>query len=386
MKNNLQKIIFLDELRKIYHRKVPKMFVDYCESGSWQQQTLKYNQKDFDKYLFKQKILTDIQHRSLKTKILGQEYEMPLAFAPIGLLGMQHADGEIHAARAAEKFGIPFTLSTMSICSIEEVAKHTSKPFWFQLYMMKDRKFMANLIASAKHAGCNALVLTADLQMLGNRYADIKNGLTVPPEPTVKNLINLSTKIPWCLNILKTKNRTFGNILNHIENKGGFASLGKWTNEQFDLSLNWHDVEWVQKQWGGPMIIKGIMCPEDAIMAQNTGADAIVVSNHGGRQLDGAPSSISVLEEIISCVDSKLEVLIDSGIRNGQDLLKAKVLGATAGLIGRPMVYGLGAYGEKGAQRVLEIFYEEMDKTMAFCGHTDINNVDKSILTSNLFS
>lgn len=380
MKNNLQKITSLDDMRKIYHRKVPKMFVDYCESGSWKQQTLKYNQQDFDKYLFKQKVLTDIQHRSLKTKILGQEYKMPLAFAPVGLLGMQHADGEIHAAQAAEKFGIPFTLSTMSICSVEEVAKHTTKPFWFQLYMMRDRKFMANLIASAKHPGCSALVLTADLQMLGNRHADIKNGLTVPPKPTFKNLVNLSTKIPWCLNMLKTKNRTFGNIVNHAENKGGFASLGKWTNEQFDLSLNWHDVEWVQKQWNGPMIIKGIMCTEDAIMAQNTGADAIVVSNHGGRQLDGAPSSISVLEEIINAVDTKLEVLIDSGIRTGQDLLKAKALGATAGLIGRPMVYGLGAYGEKGAQRVLEIFYEEMDKTMSFCGHTDINKVDRSIL------
>ncbi|AXA32952.1 alpha-hydroxy acid oxidase [Francisella adeliensis] len=380
MQNNLQKITSLGDMRKAYHRKVPKMFVDYCESGSWKQQTLKYNQQDFDKYLFKQKVLTDIQHRSLSTKILGQEYKMPLAFAPIGLLGMQHADGEIHAARAAEKFGIPFTLSTMSICSTEEVAKHTTKPFWFQLYMMKDRKFMANLIASAKHAGCSALVLTADLQMLGNRHADIKNGLTVPPKPTIKNLINLSTKTPWCLNMLKTKNRTFGNIANHAENKGGFASLGKWTSEQFDLSLNWHDVEWVQKQWNGPMIIKGIMCTEDAIMAQNTGADAIVVSNHGGRQLDGAPSSISALEEIISTVDTKLEVLIDSGIRTGQDLLKAKALGATAGLIGRPMIYGLGAYGERGAQRVLEIFYEEMDKTMAFCGHTDVNEVDRSIL------
>ncbi|MED7819823.1 MULTISPECIES: alpha-hydroxy acid oxidase [unclassified Francisella] len=380
MKDNLQKIISLDDMHKVYHHKVPKMFVDYCESGSWKQQTLKYNQKDFDKYLFKQKVLADIQHRSLKTKILGQEYNMPLAFAPVGLLGMQHANGEIHAALAAEKFGIPFTLSTMSICSTEEVAKHTTKPFWFQLYMMKDRKFMANLIASAKHAGCSALVLTADLQMLGNRYADVRNGLTVPPKPTIKNLINLSTKIPWCLNILKTTNRTFGNILNHAENKGGFASLGKWINEQFDLSLNWSDVEWVQKQWNGPMIIKGIMSTEDAIMAQNTGADAIAVSNHGGRQLDGAPSSISVLEEIIDVVDSKLEVLIDSGIRSGQDLLKAKALGATAGLVGRPMVYGVGAYGEKGAYRVLEIFYEEMDKTMAFCGHSNINNVDKHIL------
>lgn len=383
MKNNLQKITSLDDIRKVYHHKVPKMFVDYCESGSWKQQTLKYNQQGFDKYLFKQKVLTDIQYRSLKTKILGQEYKMPLALAPVGMLGMQHADSEIHAARAAEKFGIPFTLSTMSVCSIEEVSKHTTKPFWFQLYMMKDRKFMANLIASAKHAGCSALVLTADLQMLGNRHADVKNGLTVPPKPTLKNLINLSSKIPWCLNMLKTKNRTFGNILNHAENKGSFASLGKWTSEQFDLSLNWHDVEWVQEQWNGPMIIKGIMCTEDAIMAQNTGADAIVVSNHGGRQLDGSPSSISVLEEIIDAVDSNLEVLIDSGIRSGQDLLKAKALGATAGLIGRPMVYGVGAYGEKGVQRVLEVFYEEMDKTMAFCGHTDINEVDRAILINS---
>ncbi|AFJ42758.1 alpha-hydroxy acid oxidase [Francisella orientalis] len=380
MKKNLLKITSLDDIRKIYHRRVPKMFVDYCESGSWQQKTLEYNQKDFDKYFFKQKILTDIQHRSLKTKILGQEYSMPLAFAPVGLLGMQHADGEIHAAKAAEEFGIPFILSTMSICSTEEVAKHTTKPFWFQLYMMKDRKFMANLIASAKHAGCSALVLTADLQMLGNRHADIKNGLTVPPKPTLKNLINLSTKTYWCLNMLKTKNRTFGNIANHTENRGGFASLGKWTNEQFDLSLNWHDVEWVQRQWNGPMIIKGIMDTQDAIMAQNTGADAIVVSNHGGRQLDEAPSSISMLEKIVGAVDTKLEVLIDSGIRSGQNLLKAKALGAKAGLIGRPMVYGLGAYGEQGAHRVLEIFYQEMDKTMAFCGFTDINNVDKSIL------
>lgn len=378
--SNLQKITSIADMRKIYHRKVPKMFVDYCESGSWREQTLEYNQKDFDKYFFKQKILTDIKERSLKTTILGQEFRMPLIFAPTGLLGMQHADGEIHAARAAEKFGIPYIMSTMSICSIEEVAKHTSKPFWFQLYMMKDRNFMADLIARAKDAGCSTLVLTADLQMLGDRHADAKNGMTVPPKPTIKNLINLSTKTSWCLNMLKTKNKTFGNIVNHADHVSGFSSLGKWTSEQFDLSLNWRDVEWVKKQWNGPMIIKGIMDAEDATRAQNTGAEGIIVSNHGGRQLDGAPSSISVLEEIVDAVDSKLEVLIDSGIRSGQDLLKAKALGARAGMIGRPMIYGIGAYGEKGARRVLEIFYQEMDKTMAFCGHTDINQVNKSIL------
>ncbi|MFC4892914.1 L-lactate dehydrogenase [Pseudofrancisella aestuarii] len=380
MSSNLEKITSIADMRKIYHRRVPKMFVDYCESGSWKEQTLESNQKDFGKYLFKQKVLTDIQERSLKTKILGQEFNMPLMFAPTGLLGMQHADGEIHAARAAEKFGIPYIMSTMSICSIEEVAKHTTKPFWFQLYMMKDRKFMANLIARAKDAGCSTLVLTADLQMIGERHVDVKNGMTVPPKPTIKNLINISTKTRWCLGMLKTKNRTFGNIANHIENANNLASLGKWTSEQFDLSLNWRDVEWVKNQWDGPMIIKGIMDIEDAILAQNTGAEGIVVSNHGGRQLDGAPSSISVLEEIVDAVDSKLEVIIDSGIRSGQDLLKAKALGAKAGMIGKALNYGIGAYGEKGAQRVLEIFYQEMDKTMAFCGHTDINQVNKSIL------
>ena len=380
MSNNLEKITSIADMRKIYHRKVPKMFVDYCESGSWQEQTLDHNQKDFGKYFFKQKVLTDINNRSLKTKILGQEFSMPLMFAPTGLLGMQHPDGEIHAARAAEKFGIPYIMSTMSICSIEEVAKHTNKPFWFQLYMMKDKKFMANLISRAKHAGCSALVLTADLQMIGDRHVDVKNGMTVPPKPTIRNLINISTKTRWCLGMLKTKNRTFGNIAGYIENANNLASLGKWTSEQFDLSLSWRDVEWVRNQWSGPIIIKGIMDVEDAILAQNTGVEGIVVSNHGGRQLDGAPSSISVLEEIVDAVDSKLEVIIDSGIRSGQDLLKAKALGAKAGMIGKALNYGIGAYGEKGAQRVLEILYQEMDKTMAFCGHTDINNVNKSIL------
>ncbi|GAB4224124.1 MAG: alpha-hydroxy acid oxidase [Francisella sp.] len=380
MSTNLNNIQSLAEIRKVYHRRVPKMFVDYCESGSWQQKTLKLNQKDFDKYFFKQKVLSDIKSRSLKTKIIGQEYTMPLIIAPIGLLGMQHADGEILTAQAAEEFGVPFTLSTMSICSIEEVAKHTTKPFWFQLYMMKYRKFMANLISCAKHSGCSALVITADLQMIGDRYIDIKNGLTVPPKPTLKNLINLSSKVYWCLNMLKTKNKTFGNIKNHIENKGGFTSLSQWTNEQFDLSLNWKDIDWIKKQWDGPIIIKGIMDAQDAILAKNIGADAIVISNHGGRQLDGAPSSISMLETIIESVGTQIEILIDSGIRSGQDLLKAKALGAKAGLIGRPIVYGLGAYGKHGVRKVLEIFYREMDKTMAFCGFTDINKVDRSIL------
>ncbi len=376
----LEKITCVADMREVYHRRVPKMFVDYCDSGSWTEQTWHENSADFKQYKFRQKILINMNNRSVAIQMLGQNAAMPVALAPTGLIGMQHADGEILAAQAAEKFGIPYIMSTMSICSIEDVAAATTQPFWFQLYMMKDREFMKQLIQRAKKAKCSALVLTADLQIMGQRHKDIKNGLSAPPKLTLGNIINMCTKPKWCLGMLGTKRRSFGNIVGHVDGISNTGSLSAWTTEQFDMQLSWNDVKWVKQQWDGKLIIKGIMEVEDAISAVRAGADAIVVSNHGGRQLDGAPSTISVLEEIVMAVGQETEVYLDSGIRSGQDVLKAIALGAKGCLIGRAFIYGLGAYGEQGVYKVLDIIKKELDLSMAFCGKVNIQDVDKNIL------
>lgn len=385
---NLDKITEIEDLRRVAERKVPRMFYDYVDSGSWTQTTYRNNETDFDRIKLRQRVLVDMEGRSLATTMAGQEVHMPVAIAPTGFTGMMWADGEIHAARAAEKFGVPFSLSTMSICSIEDVAENTSSPFWFQLYVMRDKAFMENLINRAKAANCSALILTADLQVLGQRHKDIKNGLSAPPKPTIKNILNLMTKPQWCMNMLGTKRHTFGNIVGHAKGVGDLSSLSSWTAEQFDPSLSWDDVARIKDMWGGKLIIKGIMEPEDAILAAKSGADAMVVSNHGGRQLDGAPSSIANLGEVVQAVkaeSSDIEVWLDSGIRSGQDVLKAIALGAKGTMIGRSFLYGLGAYGEDGVRKALEIIYKELDTTMAFCGHTDINTVVEDILVKGSY-
>ncbi|WP_440682267.1 alpha-hydroxy acid oxidase [Cysteiniphilum halobium] len=385
MQKKLEHIRSIEQMRALYHKKVPKMFTQYCDSGSWNQSTYHANESDFRKYYFRQRVLVDIKERTLATNILGTNYTMPVILAPTGLLGMQHADGEILAAKAAERFGIPYTLSTLSICSLEDVAEQVSRPFWFQLYVMKDRNFTRELINRAKAVGCSALVLTVDLQMIGERHADFKNGLSIPPKVTFNNIINIATKFRWWSKMLTTSRRNFGNIVGHVNNLDNLSSLSSWVSEQFDLSLNWNDIVWIKDQWQGPIIVKGILDVDDAYKAVAFGADAIVVSNHGGRQLDGAPSSISMLNTINQAVGNKLEILLDGGIRCGQDLLTAKALGAQAGMIGRAFIYGLGAYGEDGVRRILEILYNELDKTMAFCGHTNINCIDQNILTQSTF-
>ena len=361
-------------------RRVPRMFYDYADSGSWTEGTYRANETDFHGIKLRQRVAVNMEGRSTATAMVGQQAHMPVAIAPVGLTGMQRADGEIHAARAAEKFGIPFTLSTMSICSIEDIAEHTSAPFWFQLYMMRDRDAMARMIQRAKDAKCSALVLTLDLQVIGQRHKDIKNGLTAPPRPTLRNIINLMTKPQWCLGMAGTKRHTFRNLVGHVKGVSDMKSLAAWTNEQFDPRLSWADVRWVKEQWGGKLILKGIMDAEDAKLAVEAGADAIVVSNHGGRQLDGAPSSIHALPAIVAAVGAQTEVWMDGGIRSGQDVLKAWALGARGTMIGRAMVYGLGAYGEAGVTRALQMIHKELDVTMAFCGHTNIHTVDRSIL------
>jgi L-lactate dehydrogenase (cytochrome)/glycolate oxidase len=378
-------ITTIEDLRVLAERRVPRMFYDYADSGSWTEGTYRANTDDFKKIKLRQRVAVNMEGRSLATTMVGQATKMPVAIAPVGLTGMQHADGEIHAARAAEKFGIPFTLSTMSICSIEDIAEHTTAPFWFQLYMMRDREAMARMIERARVAKCSALVLTLDLQVIGQRHKDLKNGLTAPPRPTLRNMINLATKPGWCLGMLGTKRRTFRNLVGHVKGVSDMHSLSAWTNEQFDPTLSWADVEWVKKQWGGRLILKGIMVPEDAQLAVDAGADAIVVSNHGGRQLDGAPSSIEALPPIVDAVGAKTEVWMDGGIRSGQDVLKAWALGARGTLIGRAMAYGLGAMGEAGVTKALQLIHKELDVTMAFCGHTDIRNVDKSILLAGTY-
>mgnify|MGYP003648961271 FL=1 len=388
LKPVLKKITEIEDLRRVAERKVPRMFYDYVDSGSWTETTYRSNETDFDRIKLRQRVLVDMDNRSLATQMIGESVNMPVAIAPTGFTGMMWADGEIHAARAAEKFGVPFSLSTMSICSIEDIATHTSKPFWFQLYVMRDQDYMANLIQRAKDANCSALILTADLQVMGQRHKDIKNGLSAPPKPTLTNIMNLMTKPQWCMNMLGTKRRSFGNIVGHAKGVEDLSSLSSWTEEQFDPRLSWDDVARIKDMWGGKLIIKGIMEPEDAIMAAHSGADALVVSNHGGRQLDGALSSISALSDIVQAVhaeDSDIEVWLDSGIRSGQDVLKAISLGAKGTMIGRAFLYGLGAYGEDGVRRALEIIYKECDISMAFCGHTDINKVTDDILVKGTY-
>ena len=373
-------ITHIADLQRLARKRVPRMFYDYADSGSWTESTYRANESDFQKLKLRQRVAVNMQDRSTRTQMVGIDVAMPVAIAPTGLTGMQHADGEILAARAAEKFGIPFTLSTMSICSIEDIAAHTKAPFWFQLYVMKDRDFIERLIDRAKAANCSALMLTLDLQILGQRHKDLKNGLSAPPKPTLANIINLMTKPRWCLGMLGTKRRSFGNIVGHAKGVGDLSSLSSWTAEQFDPGLSWADVEWIKKRWGGKLIIKGIMDVEDARLAADSGADALIVSNHGGRQLDGAPSSIAALPAIAADVGSRIEVWMDGGVRSGQDVLKAWALGARGTLIGRAFLYGLGAMGEEGVSKALQIIHKELDLTMAFCGHTKIGTVDRGIL------
>jgi len=371
----------IEDLRVLAQHRVPRMFYDYADSGSWTEGTYRANEADFQTIKLRQRVAVNMENRTTATTMIGQQVAMPVAIAPTGLTGMQHADGEILGALAAKKFGIPFTLSTMSICSIEDVSQGTGgHPFWFQLYWMRDRDFMGRLMDRAKAAGCPALVLTLDLQVLGQRHKDLKNGMTAPPKPTIANIINLMTKPRWCLGMAGTRRRGFGNLIGHAKGVSDMTSLSSWTKEQFDPKLDWNDVEWVKNRWGGKLIVKGIMDAEDARLAAQSGADALVVSNHGGRQLDGAPSSIEALPEIVAEVGSKIEVHMDGGIRSGQDVLKAVALGAKGTYIGRAFLYALGAMGEAGVTKALEIIHKELDITMAFCGHTDINTVDKNIL------
>ncbi|CAB5696895.1 L-lactate dehydrogenase [cytochrome] [Delftia tsuruhatensis] len=381
MSTDLSKITCIEDLRAVAQRRVPRMFYDYADSGSYTQGTYRANEDDFQKIKLRQRVAVNMEGRSTRTTMIGQEVAMPVAIAPTGLTGMQHADGEILGARAAKAFGIPFTLSTMSICSIEDIAEHTGRhPFWFQLYVMRDRGFMERLIERARAANCSALVLTLDLQILGQRHKDIKNGLSTPPKPTLRNLANLATKPHWCLGMLGTKRRSFGNIVGHVDGVADMSSLSSWTASQFDPSLNWNDVERIKRLWGGKLILKGIMDAEDARLAADSGADALIVSNHGGRQLDGAPSSIEALPAIAEAAGKRIEVWMDGGIRSGQDVLKARALGARGTMIGRSFLYGLGAYGQDGVTRALQIIQKELETTMAFCGHTRIDTVDRSIL------
>lgn len=373
-------ITCVEDLRQLHKRRVPRMFYDYAEAGSWTESTFRRNEAAFQQLKLRQRVAVDISDRSIATSMLGETWAMPVGLAPTGLAGMQHADGEILAARAAENFGVPFILSTMSICSMEDVAAHTSKPFWFQLYVMKDRDFIASLIERAKQAGCSALVLTLDLQILGQRHKDLKNKMTTPPKLTIANLINMATKPRWCLAMLGTKRRDFGNIIGHAKGVGDLSSLSSWSAEQLDPTLNWEDVAWVKEQWGGKLILKGLMDAQDASRAVDTGADALIVSNHGGRQLDGAPATIEVLPQICQAVGDRTEIWLDGGIRTGQDVLRAMALGAQGTFIGRAFLNGLGAMGEAGVTRCLQIIAQELDLSMAFCGHTDINQVDSSLI------
>ncbi|HHL21510.1 MAG TPA: alpha-hydroxy-acid oxidizing protein [Aliiroseovarius sp.] len=370
----------IEDLRRIYQRRVPRMFYDYVETGSWTQQTFRENSSDFDKIYFKQRVAIDMTGRTTASQMIGQDVAMPVALAPVGLTGMQDADGEIKAARAAEKFGVPFTLSTMSICSIEDVAENTEKPFWFQVYTLKDDEFNTNLFARAKAANCSAIVITVDLQLLGQRHKDLKNGLSAPPKLTPATIANLATKVRWGLNMLGTKRRFFGNIVGHAKGVTDPSSLADWTASAFDQSLDWDRIRQFRRMWDGPLILKGIIEPEDAVKALDVGADAIIVSNHGGRQLDGALTSIRALPRVLDAVGDKIEVHLDSGIRSGQDALKALAMGAKGTYIGRAFVYGLGAMGEAGVTKALEIIHKEMDMSMALCGRTDIKEVDRSIL------
>lgn len=376
----MRPITCIEDLRTLYQRRVPRMFYDYTESGSWTESTFRDNITAFDKHKLRQRVLVDIEHRSVRSTLLGQDVAMPVALAPVGLTGMQRADGEIKAARAAETFGVPYCLSTMSVCSIEDVAAHTTRPFWFQLYVMRDRDFVGRLIDRAKAAGCSALVLTADLQVLGQRHKDIKNGLSTPPKPTLANLLNIATKPTWALEMLRTQRRGFGNIIGHVEQVDDMGSLSQWTADQFDPALTWDDVAWIKDRWGGKLVIKGIADVADARHAADAGADALIVSNHGGRQLDGAPASIDVLPRINDAVGDDIDVWFDGGIRTGQDVFKALALGARGTLIGRAYIYGLGAMGEAGVTTALDLIRNELELTMAFCGLNDIRDVTADVI------
>ena len=376
----------IEDLRVLAQKRVPRMFYDYADSGSWTESTYRANSDDFQTIKLRQRVAVNMENRSTRTRMVGQDVAMPVAIAPTGLTGMQHADGEILGALAAKQFGIPFTLSTMSICSIEDVATATDRhPFWFQLYVMKDRDFIERLIDRAKAAGCSALVITLDLQILGQRHKDLKNGLSAPPKLTMANIANMATKPRWGLGMLGTRRHGFGNIVGHVKGVDNMGSLSEWTAKQFDPALNWGDVEWIRKRWGGKIILKGIQDAEDAKLAVNSGADALIVSNHGGRQLDGAQSSIGALPAIVDAVGRQIEVHMDGGIRSGQDVIKALALGAKGTYIGRSFLYGLGAMGEAGVTKALQIIHKELDLTMAFCGHTNIRTVDKSILLPGTF-
>ena len=373
-------ITTIDDLKPLYKRRVPKMFYDYTIGGSWTEQTLRENISDFNKLYFRQRVAVDISNRTTKTKLIGQDATMPVALAPVGLTGLQYPDGEIKAAKAAEEFGVPFTLSTMSICSIDDVAKNTSKPFWFQLYCMSDRPFIENLIDRAKEAKCSALIITLDLQILGQRHKDIKNQMTAPPKLTLKNIMNMATKPKWCLGMMGTKRHGFANIVGHASGVKNLTSLSEWSANNLLRTLNWDDLDWMIKRWGGKVILKGNQDVEDAKMAVKTGADAIVVSNHGGRQLDGALSSIRSLPSIIDAVGGKIEVWVDGGIRSGQDVAKAVSLGAKGVMIGRPFIYGLGAMGQGGVTKALEIIQKELDTTIALCGEQSVENMSRKNL------
>ena len=373
-------ITCIDDLKQIYRRKVPRMFYDYCETGSWSEQTFQENTSEFDDLYFRQRVAVDMTNRTTQSTMIGHEVAMPVALSPVGLTGMQHADGEIHAAQAAEKFGVPFTLSTLSICSIEDVAENTTQPFWFQVYTLRDDDFMKRLMERARAAQCSAVVITLDLQVQGQRHKDLKNGLSAPPKLTVSSIADMMTKVSWGIGMLGTKRRTFGNVVGHAKGVTDPASLSSWTAEAFDHALDWDRVKELMDMWGGKVILKGIMDPEDARRAADLGADAIVVSNHGGRQLDGALSAIRALPGVIDAVGDRMEVYFDSGIRSGQDILKALALGADGVMVGRSWVYGLGAMGGPGVTKALEVLHKELDTTMALCGHRDINNVDKDIL------
>ncbi|MCP9232518.1 alpha-hydroxy-acid oxidizing protein [Mesorhizobium sp. M0833] len=376
----MSSILTIADLKDLARRRVPKMFFDYADSGAWTESTYRANEEDFQKIKFRQRVLVDMDNRSLESTMIGEKVTMPVALAPTGMTGMQHPDGEMLAAQAAEEFGVPFTLSTMSICSIEDVASVTRKPFWFQLYVLRDKDFVFDLIDRAKAAKCSALVLTLDLQILGQRHKDIRNGLSAPPRMTPKHIWQMATRPRWCVGMAGTKRRSFRNIVGHAKGVGDLASLSSWTKEQFDPHLSWKDVAWIKERWGGKLILKGILDKEDALMAARTGADAIIVSNHGGRQLDGASSSIMALEEIADAVGDTIEVHMDGGIRSGQDVLKALCLGAKGTYIGRPFLYGLGALGKEGVTKALEIIRKEMDITLALCGKRLVTDMGKDQL------
>ena len=379
-----QTITCVEDLRVLAKKRVPRMFYDYVDVGSWTESTYRANAADFQSILLRQRVALDLSRRSVRSTMAGQDVAMPVAIAPTGLTGMQHADGEILAARAAKAFGVPFTLSTVSICSIEDVAEGTGgHPFWFQLYVMRDRKFVQQLIQRAEAAGCSALVVTLDLQISGQRHKDLKNGLSAPPKLSLLNLLNMAGKPRWCLGMLGTRRHGFGNIIGHVDGVDNMTSMAEWSSQQYDPALSWEDIAWIRRLWKGKLILKGIQDVEDARLAVASGADALIVSNHGGRQLDGAPSSIRALPAIAEAVGRHIEVHMDGGVRSGQDVLKAIALGAKGVYIGRAMLYGLGAMGEQGVARTLEIIRKELDLTMAFCGKTDIRDVDTSILLSS---